>query len=420
MNASIRRATARVLAVVLASSFAFPSALVAIEGTALAQGKTPGVRDSLPKEALPDWDAGMEILKRPRLEASDYDTVRAAFKRAYNRSKNPRVLYNVAVAEKELGNYVEAMEALEQELEEAKKLPPGDKGAISAEEEAKVRAAIKSIEPYVMKVTIEVNEPGATVYVDTKEIGVSPLKTAVRLKAASHRIRAVKPGYVEAVQTILGDKPETTVGLKLESMVRTSRVTVSVVGPRSAVVKIDGREVGAATAGQPYVGQVGVSAEPHAISAEAPDFVTATQSVVVRDGEPVAIALQLAPEQKKGKLLVVTEPAEASIEIDGKLVGASRWEGPVEAGKHQVAVKKRGFYAWSYDVEVPKGTERSVNARLNEDRNTSFVPYLIGTIVVIGAGSLASYFILKPKDEDKAATTLAPFNVPTPPAAIRF
>lgn len=199
MNASIRRATARVLAVVLASSFAFPSALVAIEGTALAQGKTPGVRDSLPKEALPDWDAGMEILKRPRLEASDYDTVRAAFKRAYNRSKNPRVLYNVAVAEKELGNYVEAMEALEQELEEAKKLPPGDKGAISAEEEAKVRAAIKSIEPYVMKVTIEVNEPGATVYVDTKEIGVSPLKTAVRLKAASHRIRAVKPGYVEAV-----------------------------------------------------------------------------------------------------------------------------------------------------------------------------------------------------------------------------
>lgn len=401
----------RILAVVLASALVTPTTLVVTARPAAAQPKKPkSVRDTLPKEAIPDWDAALTLASR---NPPNYDGARAGFLRAYEASKNPRVLYNVAIAERELGNYVDAMKYLERELAEGK-------GQLSAEEEAQVQAAIKAIEPFVIKVTVDVNEPGATIFVDKTEVGTSPLKAPLRLTAASHTIRAVKPGYAEAVSTILGDKREATVSLKLESLIRSARVTISVIGPRSAVVKVDGREVGAATSTQPWSGALVASPEPHVVSAEAPEFVTATQSVVVKEGEPLSLALQLAPEQRKGKLLVTTDPSDASIEIDGRVVGATRWEGPVDAGKHQVAVKKRGFYSWNYDVDVPKGGERTVSARLNEDRNTSFVPWLIGTVLVVGAGSLAGYFILKPKDEDKASTTLPPFNVPTPPASIRF
>jgi hypothetical protein len=419
MNASLRRA----LALVLSSSILAPGTLVATSGVALAQGaqaaKPKSVRDSLPKEAQTEWDAGLALLQRT---PTNYDMVRANFMRAYNASnKNPRVLYNVAVAEREQSQFVESLKTLERLLEEAKAIPTGDPRTVPADEIVRAEDAIKALQPYVMKVTISVNEPGATVFIDKREVGVSPLKEpTLRLTAETHTIRAVKPGYQESVQTILGDKPEVSVGLKLESMTRTSRMTVAIAGPKSAIVKVDGREVGAATAAQPYDGVVLVSPEPHEISVEANEFVTASQSVTVREGEPVKLSFQLAPEQRKGKLIVVVDPGDAVIEIDGKLVGSQRWEGPVDAGKHQIAVKKKGFYAWNYDVEVPKGAERSVSARLNEDRNTSFVPWLIGTVVVIGAGSLAGYFILKPKDEDKAATTLSPFNVATPPASIRF
>lgn len=355
MYAPLRRSLALVLTVALvAPSFTL---LTTQEAAAQPAKKPKSLRETLPESAKPDWDAGVRLADR-----KDYDGARAAFLRVYNATKNPRVLFNVAVQEKDLQNYVAAMSYFERELEEGK-------GQLAPEEEAQLQGAIKGLEPFVMNVKIEVNEPGATVYVDKAEVGASPLAKPVRMTAASHTIRAVKPGYAEAVQTILGDKRDPTVSLKLESLIRTAKVTISVAGPRSAVVKIDGREVGAATSVQPYVGQVVATPEPHVISAEAPDFVTATQSIVVKEGEPVALALQLAPEQKKGKLLVVTDPGEASIELDGKLVGATRWEGPVDAGKHQVAVKKKGYYVWNYDVEVPKGGERSVSARLNEDRN---------------------------------------------------
>jgi hypothetical protein len=195
---------------------------------------------------------------------------------------------------------------------------------------------------------------------------------------------------------------------------KTSLVTIAVVGPANAVVKIDGREVGTA----PYKGQVSVSAEPHSFTAEAPDWVPATESAIVRDGEALNLTLQLSQNQSKGKLVVVTKPEGATIEIDGKVVGASRWEGPVDAATHQVVVRKHGYYTWNQDVEVARGESRPVTATLNEDRNTSFVPWLIGTVLVVGASTTAIYFITKPKDEKPVNGTLPPFAVGTP--AVRF
>ncbi|HVH44000.1 MAG TPA: PEGA domain-containing protein, partial [Labilithrix sp.] len=241
-------------------------------------------------------------------------------------------------------------------------------------------------------------------------VDATKLPGPVSVSVGGRRIRAVKPGFAEAVETITpagGDK--VAVKLKLQPLVKTSRVNVSVVGPPNAVVKIDGKEVGPA----PYAGQVNVAADPHQFSAEAPGYVTATQSVIVREGEMLNLTLQLAAEQEKGKLLVLAKPEGATIEIDGKPVGASRWEGPVDARTHQVVVKKQGFYTWSYDVDVPKGGERSVSAALNEDRNTSFVPWLIGTIVVGTALVVGIVLLATPPDEQPADGTLSPFKLGT-------
>jgi hypothetical protein len=364
-----------------------------------AQPRKPAsVRDTLPDDAKKQWDTALALAQR-----NQWDGARAAFLQAYEISKNPRVLFNVAVSEKNLGRYPQAIELFRRELAEGK-------DHLTVAEQSEIEAAITGLEKYVMEISIEVSEAGAKVFVDQDDVGTSPIQKPITVAIGSHVVRASKAGFADAQERVTGDRRNPRVSLKLEPIMKTSRVNVSVVGPSHAVVKIDGKEVGPA----PYSGQVLVSPEPHQFAAEAPGYVTATQTAMVREGEALNLTLQLSEEQKKGKLIVSAAPAGATIVIDGDPVGATRWEGPVDVGSHQIVVRKPGFYTWSYDVDVPKGGERQVTAQLNEDRNTSFVPWLVGTILVVGASAAAVYFVTRPKDEERVNGTLPPFTVGTP------
>jgi hypothetical protein len=388
---------------VVATTIIAPTFGLALETTAFAQAKKKTLREQLPPDAQKHWDTAIALYQR-----GQWDGARTSFNAAYEASKNPRVLFNVAVCDKNLGRYARAIETFKKELAEGK-------GQLSAEEEADVKTQITGLEQFVAQLSIDVNEPGAEVFVDDAKVGVSPLPGPVSVSVGERRIRATKAGFADGRDALeLKSGATGKVSLKLVPNLKTAIVSVNVVGPANAVVKIDGKEVGAA----PYRGQVSVSAEPHQFSAEAPGYVPATQSAVVKENEPLNLTLQLSQEQQKGKLLVSAKPEGSTIEIDGKPVGSTRWEGPVDVGTHQVVVKKQGHYPWSYDVEVPKGGERTVSASLNEDRNTSFVPWLIGTVLVVGASSVALYFITRPKDEEPVNGTLAPFTVGTP--SVRF
>jgi hypothetical protein len=396
--------TKQCLAVLVATTLLTPTFVTAFEGTALAQpAKKKSVRDQLPPDAQKQWDSAIALY-----EKGQWDGARTSFFAAWEASKNPRVLFNVAVCDKNLGRYARAIETLKKELADGK-------GQLSPDEETAVKAQISGLEQFVAELTIDVSEPGAEVFVDEAKVGTTPLPAPVPVQVGERHVRVVKAGFIEGRETIeLKGGASGRVTVKLAPSVKTSLVNVSVIGPANAVVKVDGKEVGPA----PYKGQVGVSAEPHQFSAEAPGYVTATQAALVREGEPLTLTLQLAQDQQKGKLVVLAKPEGATIEIDGKTVGASRWEGPVEVGTHQIVVRKQGHYTWSYDVDVPKGGERSVSASLNEDRNNSFVPWLIGTIVVVGASTAAIYFITRPKDEEPVKGSLPPFTVGTP--SLRF
>jgi hypothetical protein len=380
--------------VVLASlAVLAPSVVAGTPTSAWAQARKT-TREQLPLQARGHWDAAVALVSK-----KDWDGARASFMAAYDVSKNPRVLFNVGVAEKELLHYAAALESFKRELAEGK-------GVLTPDEEREVTNVISGLQQFVAQLTIDVNEKDADIYIDNDRIDATKLPGPYTVDLGMRRVRAAKVGFAEAVETVqLAGRGSGKVTLKLQPLQRTARVNVSVVGPATAIVKIDGREVGPA----PYAGQVNVGSEPHQFSAEANGYVTATQSALVKEGEALNLTLQLSAEQEKGKLIVLTKPEGATIEIDGKVAGASRWEGPVDARTHQVVVKKQGYYTWTHDVEVPKGGERSVTASLNEDRNTSFVPWMIGSIV-IGAAVIAGITLLAlPKDEEPQKGSLPPF-----------
>lgn len=383
--------------------FVAPPILVAAPKEALAQKKT--TREQLPLEARGHWDAALALAAK-----KNWDGARTSFKAAYDISKNPRVLFNVGIAEKELTHYAAALEAFNRELTEGK-------GQLSADEEREVKNVIAGLQDFVGQLTIEVSDKDAEITIDNDKIDSSKLPGPYTVDVGNRRVRATKAGYAEAVESIqVAGRKSVKVALKLQPLVKTAKVNVSVVGPSNAIVKIDGKEVGAA----PYAGQVAVSAEPHQFSAEANGYVTATQSAIVRDGEALNLTLQLSPDQAKGKLVVVTKPEGATIEIDGKAAGATRWEGPVDARTHQIVVKKPGYYTWTQDVDVAKGDARSITASLNEDRNTSFVPWMIGTILIGAAVIGGIVFIAAPPDEKPVAGTLPPNTLPTTSFLPRF
>lgn len=368
---------------------------------AFAQAKKP-IREQLPLEARGHWDAGVALAQKGTPQG--WDGARTSFKAAYDISKNPRVLFNVGIAEKELGKYPAAIDTFQRELREGK-------GQLTAADEAEVKQVIAGLEKLVATVTLDLNEKDAEVYVDDDRIDATKLGGPITVTGGTRKFRASKPGFLDAVETVtvVGGSSDKVVKLKLEPTVRRARVNVSVVGPSNAIVKIDKKEVGPA----PYAGMVAVTAEPHEFSAEAPGYVPATQTAVVKDGEVLNLTLQLAVEQEKGKLVIVAKPEGSTIEIDGKYAGTSKWEGPVDARIHQVVVKRQGYYTWNYDVDVPRGGERAVTASLNEDRNTSYVPWVVGTIVIGAAIVVGVVLLATPPDEKEVRGNLGPGLVGT-------
>lgn len=391
--------TRGLISLLVATAVVAPTVTFVSENVAYAQTKKKPLRDQLPPEAQKAWDTAVALYAR-----GQWDGARTSFNAAFEASHNPRVLFNVAVCEKNMGHYARAIDIYKRELAEGR-------GQLDAQEEADVKGQIAGLEAFVASVTIDVSEAGADVFIDEAKVGTSPLPGPVSVSIGERHIRVSKAGFADSRDTVdLKAGAQGKVTIKMTASQKTALVNVNVIGPSNAVVKIDGREVGPA----PYKGQVNVSAEPHAFSAEAPGYVTATQSAIVKDGEALNLTLQLSAEQSKGKLVVSAKPEGAIIEIDGHPVGSNKWDGPVDVGTHQVTVKKQGYYTWNQDVEVPKGAERTISTTLNEDRNTSFVPWLIGTILVVGASATAIYFITKPKDEEPVRGTLSPFTVGTP------
>jgi hypothetical protein len=76
-----------------------------------------------------------------------------------------------------------------------------------------------------------------------------------------------------------------------------------------------------------------------------------------------------------------------------------------------VQVKKQGYYPATFEVNVGANEERRINATLNEDRNNSFVPWLIGSLVVGVGATVAGVLIFRPQDQEPVVGNLPPGTV---------
>lgn len=364
--------------------------LAALSGSALTTTlafAAPPIRDELPSDARKDWDAARELY-----DARDYQSALVHFEKAYELSKNPRVLFNVGVCWKELTRYAQAIRVWERELEFADKL--------SAEDVERVKSAIAAARPFVSTLKVESNQPGAVLVVDGREAGTTPFVSPIPIDVGRRTLVLKKEGFLPNETTIdIVQGTPASVSLDLTPLVKMGTVAITVTGStRGATLFVDGRELGPA----PFTGSV--PAGPHTFEARAAGYVTARQTTDVPYGKQLNLTLSLAQARSEGKVRIVTNHADAAIAIDGQPRGSGAWEGLLPAGGHQLRVEKSGYETHVAELSLSPGQQRTLEIKL--DKRQSWVWWTIGIATVVGGGTVAAILLSQPTETSPVMGTL--------------
>jgi hypothetical protein len=357
-------------------------ALLSLAHTARARP----IRDELSRPAREQWDAARELH-----DAGDFKSALVYFNRAYELSNNPRTLFNIGVCWKDLTKYTEAIKTWEKQLSFRKKLPKDD---IS-----KAETAIRALGQFVSTIEVKADEAGAHLLVDGIDVGVTPFLEPIRIDVGHRQLRLLKEGFEAAEKTVDVTRGKATViEFDLQHINKTGNVAVTVEGPESATVYMDGRELGRA----PYNGPV--PAGPHTFEARATGYATVQQSAEVVYGDSLSVTLSLAEAKDEGKLRVLTEHPDAEIRMDGALVGKGGWEGLLAAGGHQLEVSKPGYSTQRLEITLSPEQERTVEVSLSSEKSWLF--WTVSVVAVVGGATLATVLISRPTETAPVNGTL--------------
>ncbi len=247
--------------------------------TATAEGAS--LPDALTGAAKTAYDSARLLYR-----AGDFAGSLLQFDRAYDLSSDPRLLWNIAVCEKNLRRYARAVKAIERYQAE---------GGTRLSEEDRTDAAylIKALRSFVATLTIHVSEPGADIFIDGERVGTSPLAAPLLVDMGARRIQASKKGFVDFVKTeqVYGET-EVTLRIPLVKEVHQGRLIIA--AGKDDVIRLDGKIVGQGT----WDGIA--SSGGHTLRVTAPGMKPYQSEVIVQDNSVRRISVSLDPEPRSG------------------------------------------------------------------------------------------------------------------------
>lgn len=116
----------------------------------------------------------------------DFQGALDKFEQAYAQFPSPKLFFNIGQALRGLSRNVEALEAFERFLAEAKEVSP--------EFQQQAAAQVSNLRRNLARVTIDCNRPGAVVSVDGKKRGETPLAGPLMVEPGSHTLTLTSEG----------------------------------------------------------------------------------------------------------------------------------------------------------------------------------------------------------------------------------
>ena len=282
-----------------------------------------------------------------RFLAHDYTSALEHFLASNRLVPNRNVVFDIADCYAQLKSYPDAYRYYLQALE----------GETDANERTRILRAITKAAASVAVLRLRTEPPGATLYIDRKDLGARGLSPRVlAFPAGNYRVLAELDGYQPAssseITATVGSDNE--VVLKLERIVRPVKILGA---PAGAEVKADTGE----SCALPCELQLPVGVAT--LTASAPGYVKVKQDLRVHESGNEPLELELRAQT--GRLVVNTDERGATVQIDGRLAGFTPAVLDVQVGARTIRITLPGFTPVERTVRVERGEQPPLEVQLS-------------------------------------------------------
>jgi hypothetical protein len=206
-------------------------------------------------------------------------------------------------------------------------------------------ARLKELGERTGQLALDVTEAGATVTVDDKALGTTPLAAPLRLSSGPHRVRVTKEGFVPSDQVPnVAPGATTALAVKLAAETSKGRLAVREKSGKAIRVLVDGVDMGDA----PWSGEVEAGA--HEIAGRGGASVAAPEKVTVERGKTRDV--EIVASTAIATLKIGTSDGKGLIYIDSKLVGEGTFTADIPAGTHALKITREGYDPVEEQVEL--------------------------------------------------------------------
>ncbi len=258
--------------------------------------------NTLTGAARDDFDAARTLFSH-----DDFAGAAIKFTSSYDRSHDPRLLWNIASCEQRLKHYARSRSLLERYLAEG--------GAFLTDQDRHdAERVLSTIAPFVTTVTLSVRPDAVEVAVDGETAGTTPLATPLYAELGKHEIVFRKAGFRQVARTIIGAGGDTAVvSVQLEAQPHEGVLEVR--AAPGEVISLDGETFG--------IGSVSrtVASGRHTLRVAARGQEPRQSEVVIEDDKSKSIDMR-PPESSTPKSTWWLVGGGAAILTAGAVIGA--------------------------------------------------------------------------------------------------
>lgn len=358
--------------------------------TALALSlASPAHADGVADEAETDFRLGVA-----RFQVRDFEGALAWFMASNRLAPNPNVAFNIARTFEALNRLPEAHRWYLAAL--------GTASEPALREE--IEAALRPLEARVAVIEVTSDPPGATVYLDRRELGsVATTPARIAVPDGPHRVLLEREGFESVVPLDV----QARIGAVASARFTLTRIVgrVTVLGDEAVAVRVD-RVDGEAACTSPC----DLDLEPgvHTLHGERAGFRYDPLTIRIDPHQPIEV--QLAGRARTGSLVITTDERDATVSIDGRSVGFTPAVLPdVPVGERTVEIRLEGYEPYVTTVRIEEDAQaelRDVELRARRTVTTA------SRVEQTYADTPASVSVITPQE-------IAAFRYPTLADALR-
>jgi len=347
----------RVAFAALAALFVAAPAFAQPKGTGVGKGKPPEAATPVPppppldpaaqaeatakEEARKHFDQGLALFDRGSLDAAFPE-----FEKSISIFPTRAAIKNAALCLRRLNRFAEAVDMNERLL-----AFPG----VSEEEKGIANGELAQLRPVVGNIIVEGVQPGATITIDSKPAGTTPLAGPLHVPVGTRVVRILKAGFETFEQRVeaAGGK-DVTVRAVLAPLELSGWLLVEEASGYNVDVILDGTVVGKT----PWRGLIATG--EHLVVLRG-DKRQGTQPARIEVRQSQVTNMLVIAEELSSDLKVKSELPGGEIRVDGVLVGRDNWEGRVRAGSHRVEIGGNGYAMAERRIDVAPGKTETLS-----------------------------------------------------------